>query len=72
MAGQLAERADPLIDSLARVVDSAGPAAVDTIGAARERLAGPELRQRPGQPHRADGASCARCRRSCRRAAARR
>jgi len=45
MAGQLAERADPLIDSLARVVDSAGPAAVDTIGAARELLAGPELRQ---------------------------
>ena len=36
-AGQLAERADPLIASLTRTADAAGPAAVETLDAARER-----------------------------------
>ena len=43
-AGELAERADPLIASLTRTADVAGPAAVETLTAAREVIAGPELR----------------------------
>lgn len=44
-AGELAERADPLIASLARTADAAGPAAVETLTAARAVIAGPELRE---------------------------
>lgn len=43
--GQLAARADPLITSLARTMDQAGPATVQTIDAARAVLTGPELRE---------------------------
>jgi paraquat-inducible protein B len=42
---QLAGRAQPLIDSLTRTADAAGPAAVATLDAARDVLAGPELRE---------------------------
>ena len=44
-AGQLADRTQPLIDSLTRTADAAGPAAVATLDAARDVLAGPELRE---------------------------
>ena len=44
-AGQLADRPQPLIDSLTRTADAAGPAAVATLDAARDMLAGPELRE---------------------------
>ena len=43
--GQLADRAQPLIDSLTHTADAAGPAAVATLDAARDVLAGPELRE---------------------------
>ena len=43
-ARELAQRADPLIASLTRTADLAGPAAVETLSAAREVIAGPELR----------------------------
>lgn len=43
-AGQLAQRADPLIASLTRTAEAAGPVAIETMGAARDVLAGPELR----------------------------
>lgn len=39
----LAERADPLVASLTRTLDAAGPAAVATLDAARGVLTGPEL-----------------------------
>ena len=41
---ELASRADPLIDSLSRTVDMAGPAAVETLTAAQAVIAGPQLR----------------------------
>lgn len=44
-AGDLAQRADPLIASLARTADVAGPAVVETLTAARAVIAGPELRE---------------------------
>lgn len=44
IARELAQRADPLIASLTRMADLAGPAAVETLSAAREVIAGPELR----------------------------
>ena len=44
-AGQLADRTQPLFDSLTRTADAAGPAAVATLDAARDVLAGPELRE---------------------------
>ena len=43
-ARELASRADPLIESLSRTVDMAGPAAVQTLAAAQAVIAGPELR----------------------------
>ena len=43
-ARELASRADPLIDSLSRTVDMAGPAAVETLTAAQAVIAGPQLR----------------------------
>ena len=44
-AGELAERADPLIASLTRTAEAAGPAAIETLTAARAVIAGPELRE---------------------------
>ncbi|MFO1047219.1 MAG: MlaD family protein [Geminicoccaceae bacterium] len=43
-ARELGSRADPLIDSLSRTVDLAGPAAVETLAAAQAVIAGPQLR----------------------------
>ncbi len=44
-AGELASRLDPLIASLTRTAEMAGPAAVETLTAAQAVITGPELRE---------------------------